>query len=107
MSSGVWNLKPQNNSYFVIENISKTKVLAKTENDYSVILEDFKENKTAQLWRKGEPNDKGYFTLQNSILGVLDIGLTAFPSSSLKLESKITHGVCKNWSEFLKRGVPN
>ena len=107
MSSGVWNLKPQNNSYFVIEHISKTKVLAKTENDYSVILEDFKENKTEQLWRKGEPNDKGYFTLQNSILGVLDIGLTAFPSSSLKLESKITHGVCKNWSEFLKRGVPN
>ena len=68
-------------------------VLAKTENDYSVILEDFKENKTAQLWRKGEPNDKGYFTLRNYILGDLDIGLTASSSNSLELKCKITHAV--------------
>ena len=31
-----------------------------------VILEDFEENKAEQLWKKGVPNDEGYFTLENS-----------------------------------------
>ena len=50
-----------------IENISKEKVLG-TTNDSKVILEDFKEDRAGQLWKKGIPNDEGFFTLENSIV---------------------------------------
>jgi len=94
MSDDAWNFKSQNNSnYFVIENISNTKVLAKAAIPYApknrpepVILEDLKEYKTEQLlWRKGEPNDEGYFTL-TQLRQPTTLGLTAISSNSLKLE---------------------
>jgi hypothetical protein len=48
-----------------IENIPKKKVL-ETSSNGSVILQDFEEGKAQQLWKKGEPNSEGYFTLENS-----------------------------------------
>ena len=104
MSDDAWNFKFKNNSLyptsFAIENISKTKVLAKAAN-FTVILEDLEvipagpgpgpgswnEYKQQQLWAKGEPNDEGYFTLYSD--ASTTIGLTAISSNSLKLECKI------------------
>ena len=47
-----------------ILNISKNKVLGIT-NECQVNPEDYEEGKTQQLWKKGEPNADGYFTLEN------------------------------------------
>ena len=54
-----------------------------------VILEDFEEEKNEQLWRKGEPNNEGYFTLENS-KGMRPYKfLTAMSSSSLEIKGNI------------------
>ena len=62
-SDDKWNFKNKDDLIY-IENISKTKVLEATDDD-KVILEDFEDDKAEQLWKKGEPNAKGYFTLEN------------------------------------------
>ena len=75
-----------------IENMSKTKVLADIRDPrdgFEVILEEFKENKTEQLWKKGEPNDEGYFILESFERGPC-YGLTAISSNSLETKGKIT-----------------
>ena len=65
-SDDLWNFKSKNNTFFFyIENTSKTKVLEATS-DGKVIQEDFVEDKADQLWKKGEADAEGYFTLQNS-----------------------------------------
>jgi hypothetical protein len=48
-----------------IENTSKAKVLGATS-DGKVIQELLVEGRADQLWKKGEPDAEGYFTLQNS-----------------------------------------
>ena len=48
-----------------IENTSKAKVLQATS-DGKVIQESLVEGKADQLWKKGEADADGYFTLQNS-----------------------------------------
>ena len=48
-----------------------------------VILEDFEEGNDRQLWKKGEPDAEGYFTLQNS--GEPKV-LTAISESSLEIK---------------------
>ena len=48
-----------------IENIWKKKVFG-TTNDISVKLENIEDNKDGQLWKKGEPDKKGYFSLKNN-----------------------------------------
>ena len=52
-----------------------------------VILEDFEENKAEQLWKKGVPNDEGYFTLENSKVPKL---LTFIGPFSLRIEGKLS-----------------
>ena len=67
--------------------IKKTKVLEAT-NDSKVILEDFEEDKAEQLWKKGEPNAEGYFTLlnyENAKFMTYNIS-----SSSLEIKGNIT-----------------
>ena len=64
-SVDMWNFKTKDDDLIYIENISKAKFLGTTI-DGKVILEDFEENKAEQLWKKGVPNDEGYFTLENS-----------------------------------------
>ena len=68
-----------------IENISKAKVLGSTE-DGKVILEVKDEDKHEQLWGKGVPNKRGYFTLKVKI----ENGkfMTAISSSILEIKSK-------------------
>ena len=45
--------------------MSKTKVLGRKSHG-EVILEDFEEGKDQQLWKRGKPNARGYFTLENA-----------------------------------------
>ena len=81
-SDGDWEFKPQINGLIYIENTSKTKVLGSTS-DGKVIEEVKVEGKAEQLWKKGEPDAEGYFTLQNS--GEPKV-LTAISESSLEIK---------------------
>ena len=70
-----------------IENTSKEKILGVTS-DGEVILEDFKEGKRRKkLWKKGELDAEGYFTLKKS--GVSKF-LTAMSESGLEIKGNIT-----------------
>ena len=85
MSDEEWNFKPKDD-YFYIENISKKKVLG-AESHGEVILEDFEEGKAEQLWKKGEPDAEGYFTLKNSWEPNYSIKyFTAISESSLEIK---------------------
>ena len=68
-----------------IENISKTKVLGSTS-DGKVLFENFEENKTEQLWKKGKPNAEGYFTLENAKVHKV---MTAISPSDLEIKGDI------------------
>jgi threonine dehydratase len=80
-----WNFKTKDDLIY-IENISNTKVLGATI-DGEVILEDFKEDKAEQFWKKGEPNAEGYFTLENYQLPKL---MTGISSSGLEIKGNLT-----------------
>ena len=80
-----WNFKTKDDLIY-IENISKTKVLG-TSNDGEVVLEDFEEDKTEQLWKIGEYKAKGYFTIENSKVPKV---MTAISSSSLEIKGNRT-----------------
>ena len=68
-----------------IENINKNKIWG-TTNDGKVILENFEEGKDGQLWKKGEPDAEGYFTLENYKVSKF---LTAASLTSLELKGNI------------------
>ena len=68
--------------------MSKTKVLS-AKSHSEVILEDFEGGKAEQLWKKGEPDAEGYFTLENYY--VLPKFVTAISESGLEMKSNITH----------------
>ena len=57
-----------------------------TKNKSKVILEKFEEDKHGQLWKKGEPNAEGYFTLENFKGSEV---MTATSSTTLELKGKI------------------
>jgi len=98
-SDDEWEFKPQINGLIYIENTSKTKVLGSTSD--GKVIEEVKEvGKDEQVWKKGEPNAEGYFTLQNS--GEPKV-LTAISESNLEIkeEEKITKAVM----ESIKRSV--
>ena len=80
MSDEEWNFKTKDDSAY-IENISERKVLGITE-DGQVILDVLEENKAEQLWKKGQPNAKDFFTLENCKVPRV---LTASSSSSFKI----------------------
>ena len=80
-----WKFKPQINGLIYIENTSKTKVLGSTS-DGKVIEEVKVEGKAEQLWKKGVPNDEGYFTLENSKVPKV---MTAISSNSLEVKGNI------------------
>ena len=82
MSDDEWNFKTKDHDLFYIENISKTKVLGTTR-DGEVVQEFLVEGKADQLWKKGEPDAEGYFTLQISGEPKL---LTAISESSLEIK---------------------
>ena len=79
MSDDEWVLRTKTNLIY-IENALTKKVLG-TTNECQVIPEDYQEGKTQQLWKKGEPNAEGYFTLENS--NVTKIMTANYLSSSI------------------------
>ena len=86
-SDDLWNFKFRDDGLLYIENISKTKVLASYGN--LVICEVFVEGKDTQLWKKGEPDAGGFFTL-----GFLDHEepnvITAISATGLENQGIIT-----------------
>ena len=95
MSDDEWNFKTKDDMIY-IENISKTKVLETskilpTQQDFDkynlVILQDFEEDKAEQLWKKGESNAEGYFTLENYKVPQV---LTKYPVSGIHPEQIAT-----------------
>ena len=92
MSHREWNFTTVYEDLICIEDIKKTTVLG-IENDGEVVLEKLEGDKHGvpykhgQLWKKGEPNAEGYFTLKNSSVPKV---LTATSSSDLKIQGKIT-----------------
>ena len=85
LSGNLWNFKTKDDLIY-IENSYDSKVLG-TTNDGKLILEDFEEGKADQLWIKGELNDEGYFTLENSKVPKV---LTSISSSSFEIKGNIT-----------------
>ena len=81
MSDDTWSFKTKDDLIF-IENLSKAESLEITE-DSKVILQVFKEDKVEQLWKKGEPNEEGYFTLESFKAKKF---MTAISQSSLKIK---------------------
>ena len=73
------------NNLIYIENI-KTKKVLESKNDGKVSQEDYEEGKAQQLWKKGEPNAEGYFTLENFKGSEV---MTATSSTTLELKGKI------------------
>ena len=84
MSDEEWNFKAKDDLIY-IENITKSKPLG-VWHSYYADLEYFEEDKAEQLWKKGEPNAEGYFTLENSSVPQV---LTPY-SSVFKIQGNIT-----------------
>ena len=57
-----------------------------TTNNGVVNLQNFEKDKAEQLWKKGEPNAEGYFTLENHKVPKI---MTATSSNSLELKGNI------------------
>ena len=85
MSDEKWVFKTKNNLIY-IENI-KTKKVLESKNGGKVCQEDYEEDKAQQLWKKGEPNAEGYFTLGN--FNRTEI-MTAVSSSILQIKGNLT-----------------
>ena len=88
-----WIFKPKGDELIYIENTSKTKVLEATS-DGKVIQEVFIQGKARQLWKKGKPDAKGYFTLENS--GVPKV-ITAISESGFTNITKIAGNITLRW----------
>ena len=82
-SNDMWNFTSEDLIY--VKNINKTKVWGAT-NGSKVILENFEEDKSGQLWERGEPNAEGYFTLESFNVSKF---LTASSSNSSELKGNI------------------
>ena len=82
-----WNFKPGKDGLIYIESITDDQVLEFRNLDNNVVLEEFEEDKAEQLWKKGEPDAEGYFTLENS--NVVKV-MTAISESGLEIKGNIT-----------------
>ena len=93
-----WNFRTKRNSDGLIYienivtyvsdilNINETLVLEAKDGAVTLVV-DVEENKAEQLWKKGEPNAGGYFTIENSKVPKI---LTATPSGVLTIQGNIT-----------------
>ena len=97
-----WVFKTGEVDMIYIENNSKTNVLEATS-DGKVIEEVFVEGKADQLWKKGKPDDEGYFTLENS--GVPKV-ITTISESGLEIKGNITlrYSILKDSNADLTNG---
>ena len=85
----MWMFKNGEDGLIYIENTSNknNKVLQAT-NDGKVILKNFVDGKVEQLWKKGNPDDEGYFTLESH--SKLEKFITATSESDLEIKGNIT-----------------
>ena len=91
-SVDLWNLTTKDDLVY-IENTTKKKVLAISNNN-QIILEDFEAGKAEQLWKRGEPNDIGYYILESSLKGLpfhknVPKVITAISESGLEIKGVI------------------
>ena len=87
-SDDEWNFKTKDELIY-IENISQKKFL-ESSSDGDVILKDFEEDKAQQLWKKGEPDKYGYFTLESQSPNSFTLTANSSNSSSLHIRGIIT-----------------
>ena len=80
-----WNFKTKDDLIY-IEDISNKKFL-QSSNDGNVFWMDFEENKPQQLWKRGEPNSEGYFSLKNYISQNF---MTATSATTLEVKGKLS-----------------
>ena len=81
-----WKFKDEEELHSIyIENSSKSKVLGTTK-DGKVILEIKDEEKDEQHWKKGVPDNEGYYTLENLNGKVM----TAMDKTYLEIKGNIT-----------------
>ena len=83
VSDETWVFQNKNDLIY-IENILTKKVLGFT-NDGKVSLKVYEEGNADQLWKKGEADAEGYFTLRNSNFEVL----TAISESCLEIKGML------------------
>ena len=83
-----WNFKPKDDLIY-IENSLKNKVLEITSNG-KVFLKDLEEGKAEQLWKKGEPNAEGYFTLESSKVPKVMTAVLSSGRKILEIKGNIT-----------------
>ena len=82
---GIKTIETRRRTLMYIENISKNKVLAAT-NDCKVILQDFAEDNPKQLWKEMPFDTEDYFVLENFEIPMV---LTAVSFESLKIKGLI------------------
>ena len=85
-SSEKWNFATNGDLIYIV-NVSKSKFLGTIQSG-EVIFEDFEKDKAEQLWKKGEPNSEGFFTLENSKMPKL---LTASSEKQTPLTVRTVH----------------
>ena len=66
-----WNFEMKNDLIYIqfqtfSRGFATTKQVLEPTSNFYVRLEDLEDDKAEQLWKKGEPDDEGYFTLENS-----------------------------------------
>ena len=83
-----------NGSFYLIENISKKKVLGINGESNVVVGENFVEDKDGQLWKKGELNIEGYFTLAGSKSQKV---MTAVSEEKIEMKGKLLMGKLVNY----------
>ena len=103
-----WNFKIKLNSddLIYIENIKpilgiKITFILEANNGAVMLETDVEENKAEQLWKKGEPNAEGYFTLKNSKVPKI---LTAISADVLTIQGTLAaemFGVGDFWLEII------
>ena len=91
-----------NGSFYLIENISKKKVLGINGESNVVVEENFVEDKDGQLWKKGELNIEGYFTLAGSKSQKV---MTAVSEEKIKMEGKLLLGQLVNYCFSLNTSI--
>ena len=87
-SDDTWNFTSKGDLIH-IRNIKKEKVWGTTD-DRKVILENFEDDEDGQLWKKGEPNKKGYFTLENHKVSKYLTATSLLSLTRLELKGNIT-----------------
>ena len=96
ISNAEWYFKAGKDGLIYITKLPEKKVIGITGTNWCT-LENFVEDKTDQLWKKGKPDNEGYFTLENStvpkLITVTSSGFTEGTESfGFKLEGNSLFG---------------